>query len=240
MELQRKTGVALWKQIQDWLEYRIREGELPAGERLPTESELARQFGVNRHTVRRALALLEEKDLIRTTQGSGSFVREREIGYQLGGRTRFSDNILRHDRTPRGELLESRIVPATTIVATALGLETGMEVIVLETAGEADGIRICVATAYFSAIRFPGLDRIFRETGSVTRSLLTYGVDDYHRHSTQVFARMPTARDARLLRQSRNVPVLVTEGINVDPQGRPVEYCETRFCAERVRFVIGT
>lgn len=238
MELQRKTGVALWKQIQDWLEYRIREGQLPAGERLPTEAELAGQFGVNRHTVRRALALLEEKELIRTTQGSGSFVREREIGYQLGGRTRFSENILRHDRTPRGELLESRIVPATTAVATALELDTGMEVVVLETAGEADGVRICLATAYFSATRFPELADQFRETGSVTRSLLAYGVEDYHRRSTQVSARLPSARDARLLRQSRTVPVLVSESINVDLQGRPVEFCETRFCAERVRFVI--
>jgi len=34
MELQRRSGVALWKQIQDWLEFRIKEGELEPGSRL--------------------------------------------------------------------------------------------------------------------------------------------------------------------------------------------------------------
>lgn len=70
MELQRRSGVALWKQIQDWLEFRIKEGELAPGSRLPTEQDLAERLGVNRHTVRRALSLLAEKDLIRTEQGS--------------------------------------------------------------------------------------------------------------------------------------------------------------------------
>ena len=66
MELQRRSGVALWRQIQDWLEYRIKEGELKPGSRLPTEQELAAQFGVNRHTVRRALSLLTENEIVRS------------------------------------------------------------------------------------------------------------------------------------------------------------------------------
>lgn len=238
MELQRKTGVALWRQIQDWLEYRIREGELEPGGRLPTEQDLAERFGVNRHTVRRALALLEEKELIRTTQGSGRFVREAEIDYALGARTRFSENLLRQERTPRGELIDSGVISATSAVAAALELEKGMEVVLLETAGEADGVRVCLASAYFPAIRFPDLAEKYRRTGSVTLALREYGVDDYTRRVTNVSARMPSAREARLLRQARTKPVLVSESVNIDSMGRPVEFCESRFCSERVRFVI--
>lgn len=240
MELQRGGGVALWRQIQDWLEFRIKEGELPPGSRLPTEQELAEGFGVNRHTVRRALTLLAEKELIRTEQGSGSYVREQVIDYAVGARTRFHENLLRQERKPRGELLSSGVVPATTEVARALELDKGEPVIVLETLGEADGVRVCLASAHFPQTRFPGLDERFRETGSVTLALRHYGVLDYRRKSTHISSRLPTAREARMLRQAKTRPVLVTQSVNVDPREWPIEYCETRFASERVHFVIET
>ena len=240
MELQRRSGVALWRQIQDWLEYRIKEGELGPGSRLPTEQELAEQFGVNRHTVRRALSLLAEKELIRTEQGSGSYVREQVIDYAVGARTRFHENLLRQERKPRGELVSSSVIPATSVVARALELEKGEPVIVLETLGEADGVRICLASAHFPQSRFPGLDERYRHTGSVTLALRDYGVTDYRRKRTQISSRMPTAREARMLALPKNRPVLVTESVNVDPRGWPIEFCESRFAAERVQFVIET
>lgn len=240
MELQRKSGVALWRQIQDWLEYRIKEGELGPGSRLPTEQELAEQFGVNRHTVRRALSLLAEKELIRTEQGSGSFVREQVIDYAVGARTRFHENLLRQERKPRGELISSSVIPATSVVARALELAKGDPVIVLETLGEADGVRICLAGAHFPQSRFPGLDEHYRRTGSVTLSLRHFGISDYRRRRTQVSSRLPTAREARLLAQPRNRPLLVTESLNVDTEERPIEFCESRFCGDRVQFVIET
>jgi GntR family phosphonate transport system transcriptional regulator len=238
MELQRGKGVALWRQIQDWLEFRIREGEMPPGGRLPTEQELARQFGVNRHTVRRALGLLAEKELIRTEQGSGSFVREQIVEYTVGARTRFNENLLRQKRKPRGELISSRVIPATSDVARALELDKGEAVIVLETVREADGARICLASAHFPHSRFPGLDEHFRRLGSVSLALHEYGVTDYRRASTVISSRMPTVQEARILRQSKTRPVLVTHGINVDPRDWPIEYCETRFAAERVQLIV--
>lgn len=240
MELQRGGGVALWRQIQDWLEYKIKEGELGPGNRLPTEQELAEQFGVNRHTVRRALSLLAEKELIRTEQGSGSYVREEVIDYAVGARTRFHENLLRQERKPRGELISSSVIPATTEVARALELTKGEPVIVLETLGEADGVRICLASAHFPQARFPGLDDLYRQTGSVTQSLRHFGVHDYRRRKTQISARFPTAHEARLLGQPKNRPVLVTESVNVDMREWPIECCESRFSAERVHFVIET
>jgi DNA-binding transcriptional MocR family regulator len=47
---------ALWREIAETLEVEIARGHAAAGARLPTEAELAARFGVNRHTVRHALA----------------------------------------------------------------------------------------------------------------------------------------------------------------------------------------
>ncbi len=238
MELQRKKGMALWRQIHDWIEFRILEGELAPGDRLPTEQELAVRFKVNRHTVRRSLAELEDRELIRTDHGSGSFVREHVIDYAVGRRTRFHENLLRQHRSPHGELIEALVVPAPSSIARALALQKGSGVIKLETLGRADGIPVCVASAYFPRSRFAGLEDHYRRSGSITLALRGFGVVDYRRAVTHISARMPSARDARLLGQPRNRPVLVSEGLNTDADGNPIEFCITRFASDRIQMVI--
>lgn len=53
-------------------------GTYREGDRLPTENELAAQFGVSRHTVRQALGKLEYENRIESIRGSGTFVRRRQ------------------------------------------------------------------------------------------------------------------------------------------------------------------
>jgi DNA-binding FadR family transcriptional regulator len=62
--------------LAEALRDRILSGELPAGSRLPPESELSAEFGVGRSTVREALSALASQNLILTTRGvtGGSFV----------------------------------------------------------------------------------------------------------------------------------------------------------------------
>ncbi len=59
------------QEIADILRERIRSGELKAGDRLPTQAELAEEFGVERGTVRQALYALREDGLL-TNLGKGS------------------------------------------------------------------------------------------------------------------------------------------------------------------------
>jgi DNA-binding FadR family transcriptional regulator len=53
-------------------------GHFAAGDRLPSERQLATRFGVSRPTVREALGVLESRGLVATRQGSGTFVADRE------------------------------------------------------------------------------------------------------------------------------------------------------------------
>ncbi|MGW2555274.1 GntR family transcriptional regulator [Streptomyces sp. NPDC001635] len=52
------------QEIAETMRDRIRAGELKAGDRLPTQAELAEEFGVERGTVRQALRLLQEAGLL--------------------------------------------------------------------------------------------------------------------------------------------------------------------------------
>lgn len=57
----------------------IQSGELTVGMRLPTERELAQQYGIGRSTVRRALATLEQEGYLSRTVGRGTFITQPEV-----------------------------------------------------------------------------------------------------------------------------------------------------------------
>lgn len=64
----------LYQQIADEIEHAILSGVLAPGTRLPSEHELAEQYGVSRNVVREALKRLKEHGLILIRTGSGAFV----------------------------------------------------------------------------------------------------------------------------------------------------------------------
>ncbi|MDQ4115569.1 MAG: FCD domain-containing protein [Actinomycetota bacterium] len=65
-----------YRQVADDLRGQIMRGSVAAGERLPSETDLALAFGVSRSTVREALRVLASQHLIETRRGvrGGSFV----------------------------------------------------------------------------------------------------------------------------------------------------------------------
>ena len=67
----RRGGTYKYSRIRGYLEGELAEGRLKSGESLPTELDLAEQFGVARSTVRQALAELQRSGLIRRVGGKG-------------------------------------------------------------------------------------------------------------------------------------------------------------------------
>ena len=65
-----------YEQVAETLRGRVVAGELEPGQRLPTETALAAEYGVSRATVREALRLLAAQNLVRTAKGAtgGSYV----------------------------------------------------------------------------------------------------------------------------------------------------------------------
>lgn len=74
----------LTERIARELEHDIRSGEIPVGTKLPSERELAAQFGASRNVVREVLRRLEAQLLIEVAPGRGSFVREQTPGQARG------------------------------------------------------------------------------------------------------------------------------------------------------------
>ncbi len=235
-----RPGTSLWQGIADSVAQEIETGIMPAGAQLPTELQLAERFAVNRHTIRRAIASLQDRGLVRIEQGRGTFVQEDIVDYPLSARTRFSEIVARQAKTPSGTLIRTATIPADIAMAEALAVEPGSPVALIESLGMADGQPISLGAHHFSLLRFPTLFEVHTATGRITQMLERLGVADYQRKSTSITARLPDAHEMHHLRLARMTPVLCLDAINVDLAGRPVEYGVTRFSANRVQVQIDT
>jgi GntR family phosphonate transport system transcriptional regulator len=232
------SGVALWRQVADGIERGIADGRFAAGEKLPGEMEIAETYRVNRHTVRRALATLAERGLVRAERGSGTYVEAGRLAYPLRSRTRFSEIVGAGGREPRGQLIDASEVDATRELARELGLKTGAPLIRIESVRLADRTPICVSTSWLSAERFPGAGDVFASVRSMTKLVAHYGVRDFRRSSTKISAAIADATDAARLDLALGRPVLVVDSTDVDTVGKPIVTKRSRFAAERVEFLV--
>jgi len=78
-QLDTRSGVPIYRQIVDWVKFRVAAGLLEPGVQLPTVRQLAVDLGVNANTVSRAYLELERMDLVNTLQGKGTFIAEKEV-----------------------------------------------------------------------------------------------------------------------------------------------------------------
>src|SRR6185436_16625404 len=74
ISLDRNSAQPLYTQLAQDIQRRIRSGALPAGARLPTVRELARQLGITRLTVHSAYSELQADGWVEATVGRGTFV----------------------------------------------------------------------------------------------------------------------------------------------------------------------
>lgn len=234
----RPSGMVVWRQIADTLSTEIRDRAFTATGKLPSETELATRFGVNRHTLRQAVGALQTAGLVRVEPGRGMFVQHELLHYPLSRRTRFSENLRRQGLLPGKQLLTARRTPAPERVATELKLAKGDPVLMLETLHEANGQPVNLAIAYYPASRFDGLLEMLDEQLSTTEILGRLGVADYLRAESRITTQLPSEATARLLKQPVSRPLLCVESVDVDLKGVPIKYGETVFCGDRVQLVV--
>lgn len=228
----------VWAAIAATLRGEIAGRHYRPGDRLPTEAALATRFGVNRHTVRHALAALAEAGLVHSRRGAGVFVAARPTDYRLGQRVRFHQNVLAAGQVPSRRITRAETRPCDTAEAKALRLRPGDPVLAVEGVSLADGLPLAAFRSLFPAAPFPGLAEAILAEGSITRALAACGLTDYTRQETRLTAQLADPVLALALQVKPGTAVLRSEAVNVDGTGRPIEQGTTWFAGERITLTV--
>jgi len=88
-----KSSTPLYIQLAELLEEDILNKKYSDGEKLPSENQLCKQYGVSRITVRQALAKLEQKNLLFSVHGKGTYVQKEQISQRLTKITSFEKTL---------------------------------------------------------------------------------------------------------------------------------------------------
>jgi len=160
------------------------------------------------------------------------------LSYPIGPRTRFSEIVSGQDRAPEGRLIGSALEEADALLANQLSVPLGTMLIRVETLRVADGVPMIVATSWFEQASVPNFVADYADSGSITTALKRAGITDYSRKETRITAELVEARDAQQLGVALGQPVMVLESINLDMDGRPLQYTRGRVAADRMQLVV--
>ncbi|MFZ5751785.1 MAG: phosphonate metabolism transcriptional regulator PhnF [Pseudomonadota bacterium] len=235
-QLVRQSGIAVWAQIASALRGEIERG-LDEGDWLPAEPELAARFGVNRHTLRRAVDELISEGLVERAHGRGTRVLARGLVYGIGRDTRFTERLAASGRTAQVTLLDRAEILAEGGVARRLRVAEGAPVLRLQTLrGEADlpyalTLHFLTGDAADAARSYAG--------GSLTRHLREGAGITLDRVESLITTRLPSPEDALALRMPRTQPVLRVKGVNACREcGVVQEYAISQFRGDRIQLSV--
>jgi GntR family transcriptional regulator len=241
-----------YRRIADDVREDILSGRIPAGEKIPSENELAVKHGTSRGVARRAVAVLRAEGLVITGQGRPAVVRPRgTVGITITGsnyrRHRslglpgFNAQALEQGQRPRQEIREVKRVPAAAEIAGRLDLDEGADVIVRRLTFWLEEEPAALHDSYFPAGLVAGTAI---ENPSKIRGGAHAVIEDadgpVHRHIArsvdEVTGRMPTPDETRILRLLPGVPVFRIMRTIYDTEDRPIEVQDSVAAADRHRF----
>jgi GntR family transcriptional regulator len=220
--LTKTEGVALYVQVRETLREQIKSGVLKPGQRLPSEDELASQFGVSRMTVRQGISDLTDEGMLYRRRGSGTFVTQFHVERDHNKLTDFFETARAEGFKAEVRLLDREVIPARFMIAKALALQESEPVIHIQTLRLANDVAVTIYDEYVPYKLCPEL--LTEDLGSrpAWQILEQYGFT-IKRAVQKVEARAADADVARLLNMEEDAPILFKNRVIYAEDGAPVE-----------------
>ncbi|MBI9043418.1 MAG: GntR family transcriptional regulator [Anaerolineaceae bacterium] len=232
--IDRKSSHPVYEQIAESLRQKIIAGEFHPGEKLPSETRLVEMYQVSPMTVRRAIDLLLSQDVIDTVRGSGTYVKEVELGAAVFYLQDFK-NLFKDDANTTIKLLEARFCLADKRIARKLRISEGERAIYIRRLLLIDDNPAFYHRGYLindpnrpiieAELEVTDLKGIFQGSGS---SLVKYG--DLHLEST-----MLDEQETNILKLSPPSPGMMLEHVFFDFDNKPLSWGWFVCASERLR-----
>ena len=237
--LDNNNAVPLYEQMMMMLRERLDNHVLDAGEKLPSEAELCKSYGVSRITVRRAIDELVEEGYLEKKQGKGTFVTPKRAAVPVmsiseNATVGFSGRYGQDSGRLHSIVISKKEYKANRNEQKMLNLDEGDEVLVLTRLMILDDKPWMIDRATYSAKRYPGfLEQI--EDGVSTYNIMCeqYGVR-MRRAYREITLAYATNEQAKMLGCAPSAPLFKTFKVVYDEQGLPVHMSSTYTQADNV------
>jgi GntR family transcriptional regulator len=227
--------------IAYWLERLIVSRKLRAGDKLPSEVEIAAALGVSRMTLRQALSTVESKGLIERRRGrfGGSFVSQPRFDFSLSGLPGFTEQMRRAHVEAGAHIVRATTRATSPEVRTALKLKRGEQVHEVIRVRSANGDPIALEETYFPASIFPGMLGFELKDSLYQVMTREYGRSP-HSADEVIEPVKASPQQAELLGIQPDESLLLVTRTSFDRDGTPVEHSRDFFRPDRARIMLRT
>lgn len=232
--LQRDSAVPLYAQLEEILRAKIAGGEWQTNQRIPSENELNKIYGVSRMTARGVLTVLVNDGLLFRVSGKGTFIAPVKIStispaYQG----------VREQLEAMGYPTSTRLVSIgreapSAKVRKRLRMEEGQDVYAIHRVRSVQGEPISVHHSYVPAHLAPDLDKhdtVNEQLCVVLEMNFSLAMKHVEENLEAVSV---TTDESRLLQMRRGQPVLLLEDLISDAEGTPFEYSSIVFRGDKI------
>jgi GntR family transcriptional regulator len=237
LPVHRGSFVPLHRQIHDLLHEEIFSGRLAPGTRLPSEGDLAEQWGVSLAPVRQALVDLAAEGYLDRGRGRGTFVRRPKFEEKLSILSSFGESHGQPGERPELVMRYSGRVLAPPEVVAALGVRA-RKLVLIQRLAHLEASPVALLSAYLDPARFPGIEQRQLVGGSLYRTFDTvYGVEPVRADSV-IEVVHAGADEAAPLEVGTGAMVLRADSVTYDRNDDAVEFSRIHYRVERFRFTL--
>lgn len=227
----------LYIQLREVIRGKIEDGEYAPGTAIPSENQLAETYGLNRLSVRSALAALEYEGLLKSVQGKGVFVvgpkPQRDLE-TLGG---YRNTMHQQERHPSTKMLIKAQRKAGPYYSLLLQIDPEDDIWYIRRINRAGGEVVGLEEIYIPVSILPNLDAVDINVFSIYDAYEWAGIRPLKGY--QLLRITPVnAACAKLLDLDGPQDIMEFSCITHDENGRPIEFARNRARNDRSDFVV--
>ncbi|RKQ32683.1 GntR family transcriptional regulator [Oceanobacillus halophilus] len=220
--------------VIEQIKEKINNGELEPGERLPSETAFSKELGVSRNTLREALRILEEENIIVRKHGIGTFVNNKPV-FTGGIEELFSitDMIEREGKTSGTDIHFTGYVDPHSDDIEELKLEENEQVFLVKRVRTADGVPLVYCIDKIPANLLAKGYKLNQE--SIIGSLEEMGITISYAEA-QIKTISYHNEISEVMGCDKDTPLLILRQIHYDQSNRPVLYSINYFRSDQISF----
>ncbi|NRD76882.1 GntR family transcriptional regulator [Bacillus sp. BRMEA1] len=231
-----EEAIPFYKQLKEKIMDDIEMGKLKHGDKLPSERELAEQYGISRMTARHTLSILEREGVVERRVGAGTFVANHKIEMDFITFNSFTRNMLNKGLIPSTQVLSIKRIEAKPVLANKLKLPPSEEMIVIKRLRLVNNMPVSIEESFLPVKLVPNIEHHIMNDVSLYQILENvYGIQlvraKEHMHVT-----LSDEEDSKLLKIRSESPCIFQESVAFDRNEREIEFSTSLTRSDIVRF----
>lgn len=229
--------VPVYIQIHNRIRKEIELGKWTVGERIPSERQLADDFGVSRMTLRQAIQTLVDEGILQRQVGSGTYVASSKVQEKMSGTTSFTEITESQGKQPSSKTVSYHTADPSMSEIEKLKLADGEQILRMERIRYADKQPICFEVTTIPIKIVDNLDKN-DITSSLYKALEDKAGLKLGSASQTVSAMLASEKIATLLNVKRGSAILRLRQITTLDDGTPFEYVRSQYAGDRFEFYL--